>query len=125
MCMPVRVKNVPPNCGTDGAQGFVNGVMPSWISLLHSMPCSRTKAAPKNMVANNQLRVRILSPRWAANTPNTMVSELDSRQAVMMVALMMLSLPKRSEEHTSELQSRFDLVCRLLLEKKKKKFEVH
>src|SRR5207249_5285736 len=32
-------------------------------------------------------------------------------------------LPKlgRSEEHTSELQSRFDLVCRLLLEKKKKR----
>src|SRR5438067_6214726 len=28
-------------------------------------------------------------------------------------------LPIRSEEHTSELQSRFDLVCRLLLEKKK------
>src|SRR5438067_10803389 len=27
----------------------------------------------------------------------------------------------RSEEHTSELQSRFDLVCRLLLEKKKPK----
>src|SRR5699024_11883075 len=27
----------------------------------------------------------------------------------------------RSEEHTSELQSRFDLVCRLLLEKKKEK----
>src|SRR5207249_1775314 len=27
--------------------------------------------------------------------------------------------PNRSEEHTSELQSRFDLVCRLLLEKKK------
>src|SRR5207249_10706705 len=29
----------------------------------------------------------------------------------------------RSEEHTSELQSRFDLVCRLLLEKKKKIIE--
>src|SRR5207247_6113180 len=28
---------------------------------------------------------------------------------------------RRSEEHTSELQSRVDLVCRLLLEKKKKK----
>src|SRR5438067_10675252 len=28
-------------------------------------------------------------------------------------------LDLRSEEHTSELQSRFDLVCRLLLEKKK------
>src|SRR5690349_22875413 len=31
------------------------------------------------------------------------------------------SAPVRSEEHTSELQSRRDLVCRLLLEKKKKK----
>src|SRR5689334_23944640 len=31
------------------------------------------------------------------------------------------SLPRRSEEHTSELQSQFHLVCRLLLEKKKKK----
>src|SRR6266849_9776401 len=30
-------------------------------------------------------------------------------------------LGERSEEHTSELQSRVDLVCRLLLEKKKKK----
>src|SRR5438067_4655096 len=30
------------------------------------------------------------------------------------------SSTSRSEEHTSELQSRFDLVCRLLLEKKKK-----
>src|SRR5690349_22789939 len=28
-------------------------------------------------------------------------------------------VPDRSEEHTSELQSRRDLVCRLLLEKKK------
>src|SRR5438105_10631446 len=37
---------------------------------------------------------------------------------------MSLSNPKstgRSEEHTSELQSRVDLVCRLLLEKKNKK----
>src|SRR3989440_6083363 len=31
----------------------------------------------------------------------------------------------RSEEHTSELQSRSDLVCRLLLEKKKKTINRH
>src|SRR5205809_1240819 len=31
----------------------------------------------------------------------------------------------RSEEHTSELQSRLHLVCRLLLEKKKKKINKH
>src|SRR5207249_7409484 len=30
-----------------------------------------------------------------------------------------VEIQSRSEEHTSELQSRFDLVCRLLLEKKK------
>src|SRR5258707_12053398 len=34
------------------------------------------------------------------------------------------SVPRRSEEHTSELQSRQYLVCRLLLEKKKKNFEI-
>src|SRR5688572_31133128 len=33
------------------------------------------------------------------------------------------SLPLRSEEHTSELQSQSNLVCRLLLEKKKKKIK--
>src|SRR5689334_24729970 len=33
--------------------------------------------------------------------------------------------PSRSEEHTSELQSQFHLVCRLLLEKKKKHITRH
>src|SRR5699024_11490713 len=34
------------------------------------------------------------------------------------LALFTVDILTRSEEHTSELQSRFDLVCRLLLEKK-------
>src|SRR2546428_5339419 len=34
-------------------------------------------------------------------------------------------MQRRSEEHTSELQSRSDLVCRLLLEKKKKNQHGH
>src|SRR5690606_41584953 len=36
----------------------------------------------------------------------------------LLAALSVLILTKRSEEHTSELQSRENLVCRLLLEKK-------
>src|SRR5438034_4889834 len=36
--------------------------------------------------------------------------------------LRLYSCKNRSEEHTSELQSHSDLVCRLLLEKKKKKY---
>src|SRR5947207_3954449 len=35
------------------------------------------------------------------------------------------ALARRSEEHTSELQSHSDLVCRLLLEKKKKLLIAH
>src|SRR2546422_3929496 len=34
---------------------------------------------------------------------------------------LLIQIEERSEEHTSELQSRLHLVCRLLLEKKKKK----
>src|SRR2546426_6688900 len=37
------------------------------------------------------------------------------------VALLLVPAEERSEEHTSELQSPCNLVCRLLLEKKKKK----
>src|SRR5207249_11251415 len=41
-------------------------------------------------------------------------------QAELLVAdAAAVDLNPRSEEHTSELQSRFDLVCRLLLDKKK------
>src|SRR2546422_8449448 len=45
--------------------------------------------------------------RWAQSSPHTY------RYRAELLA--------RSEEHTSELQSRLHLVCRLLLEKKKKK----
>src|SRR5260221_5469783 len=42
--------------------------------------------------------------------------------AIMHVTNLQLEFPPaRSEEHTSELQSHSDLVCRLLLEKKKKR----
>src|SRR5947209_15701458 len=43
-----------------------------------------------------------------------------SREWDRLVALLTLEQRERSEEHTSELQSRQYLVCRLLLEKKKK-----
>src|SRR2546429_6188252 len=43
-----------------------------------------------------------------------------SSEATSRSATSHTSPPERSEEHTSELQSRLHLVCRLLLEKKKK-----
>src|SRR5690349_23720356 len=45
----------------------------------------------------------------------------DHRDTIKTTLVKLVSLWSRSEEHTSELQSRRDLVCRLLLEKKKKK----
>src|SRR5699024_11894518 len=52
-----------------------------------------------------------------------MYGDEDADQAVVSVNEPQAEEPEedRSEEHTSELQSRFDLVCRLLLEKKKRK----
>src|SRR5699024_12496123 len=46
-------------------------------------------------------------------------TQSNGRPSNLLVAIRILRFPPRSEEHTSELQSRFDLVCRLLLEKKK------
>src|SRR2546422_2170009 len=55
--------------------------------------------------------------RRLASSAMTSIPMPDTRDAVPEVAIH--EVP-RSEEHTSELQSRLHLVCRLLLEKKKK-----
>src|SRR5690554_7212284 len=55
-------------------------------------------------------------------TANAMANARNSQRSVFMPIFSspLLICAKRSEEHTSELQSRPHLVCRLLLEKKKK-----
>src|SRR5207249_6747652 len=47
------------------------------------------------------------------------MTRLNLLLVVLLTACALCLVTSRSEEHTSELQSRFDLVCRLLLEKKK------
>src|SRR5689334_23952423 len=54
----------------------------------------------------------------SASTPPSSVSRRVSSDGAPTAAAPVVTL--RSEEHTSELQSQFHLVCRLLLEKKKK-----
>src|SRR3712207_6905065 len=63
---------------------------------------------------------------WADHNVNAHV--ITHKLEVSIFALTVLSCPgkdMRSEEHTSELQSRQYLVCRLLLEKKKKNIIVN
>src|SRR5256884_5124820 len=82
----------------------------------------------KDVNEDNYLRVeRAYGPFTRSfSLPNTVSSEsvrAEYRNGVLSLHMAKReeSKPKRSEEHTSELQSRLHLVCRLLLEKKKKK----
>src|SRR5690349_23150611 len=66
------------------------------------------------------------TPSGASNGPSSLTNSSARSAASSQVSLSgsadtARSCALRSEEHTSELQSRRDLVCRLLLEKKKKK----
>src|SRR5206468_10224146 len=68
------------------------------------------------------LRRRNLISEFPYRTPGGYVFDSGEFEAVLDKALALADWQRfeRSEEHTSELQSRSDLVCRLLLEKKKK-----
>src|SRR5438874_3251953 len=57
----------------------------------------------------------------SASKKKSATFKITTSEAVTNIKAKLLKGKKRSEEHTSELQSRRDLVCRLLLEKKKKK----
>src|SRR5438094_2379689 len=70
--------------------------------VLHSFPTRRS----------SDLRA-LSDSRGASGELESLRTELEAAQAEIQTEL------TRSEEHTSELQSPYDLVCRLLLEKKK------
>src|SRR5438105_11983701 len=86
---------ISPNLLGGAAYGAAKAGVKNFMTFLH------------NTYRNQGIRATTILP-GETNTPI-----MDSR-ADALVAI-------RSEEHTSELQSRVDLVCRLLLEKKKKK----
>src|SRR5207247_11392560 len=61
-----------------------------------------------------------LDDDFAQRDADAIADAIGLRRAMIRLGRL-LDFVSRSEEHTSELQSRVDLVCRLLLEKKKKK----
>src|SRR5260221_10827870 len=62
--------------------------------------------------------------RWLASLGTSGTASRSAGVAAKTVSLIGLREKLRSEEHTSELQSHSDLVCRLLLEKKKNKISI-
>src|SRR5699024_7196593 len=75
---------------------FINAFDVKLIAIGNGTASRETEQFIAEMLQNNQLDI-----------PYIIVNEA------------VASVYSRSEEHTSELQSRFDIVCRLLLEKKK------
>src|SRR5699024_11711795 len=85
-----RTRRAPPRTGCGSISPMNTAVHPGWSS-------SNMKGPAPDIIRWNSLEtsLRDISP------------------------VMVTRHTTRSEEHTSELQSRFELVCRLLLEKKK------
>src|SRR5207249_6158795 len=97
----------------------------------HSSPLSLHDALPISGAFPRSTMLRVLArtarpesdgrqvwpTRWFL--PTTTMPLRDTEKRARSVSGLTPKQTGRSEEHTSELQSRFDLVCRLLLEKKK------
>src|SRR5690242_20853915 len=87
------------------------------LSLHDALPISSTMPSLRNMLLLRSKAGRSARrPEYAASRP---------RVQALSRAVSERARAARSEEHTSELQSHVNLVCRLLLEKKNHKEEVH
>src|SRR5699024_12494004 len=80
---------------------------PYTLSLHDALPISNAATSGKSGIFSSTSDSLVSSCSWGLAASTSMKAR------------------RRSEEHTSELQSRFDLVCRLLLEKKNQQRERH
>src|SRR5207249_8262049 len=85
------------------------------LSLHDALPISAPGGAAVPLRGRAELRIEDAAPREVV--PGGFVDYYVNGAPIYRGAV---TFDQRSEEHTSELQSRFDLVCRLLLEKKNK-----
>src|SRR5438034_6632210 len=90
------------------------------LSLHDALPISRRAPSRRGRAGGGATTHR--RGRGAPLRPDPRGAERPARGARLGLARRGQAGLPRSEEHTSELQSHSDLVCRLLLEKKKKKY---
>src|SRR5690606_27095971 len=119
--------------GTRECHLFRERIFSAHAPLAHPLAEDYVRTAKANgyVAANNRLRQfherLILGPSFEGifiDSPDDEVKRFAEERSLQMSGLFgryakRIGLRKRSEEHTSELQSRENLVCRLLLEKKK------
>src|SRR5206468_10591171 len=95
----------------------------STLSLHDALPISLGRAnvivvtRRRAAVAESRALAGRIAARWPAAVVATVQLALDGLAGLRSGRRVALAALARSEEHTSELQSRSDLVCRLLLEK--------
>src|SRR5690606_41846060 len=89
---------------------------PSALSLHDALPISLNTITSAVMV---QITTVSMNGSRRATIPSRTGWSVRAAECAMAAEPAPASFEKRSEEHTSELQSRENLVCRLLLEKKK------
>src|SRR5699024_12698448 len=94
---------------------------PSWFSTLSlhdALPIFLLQLSSEN----SPIIIRIFFPFFWFNFFHNFILDRFNKIVVLFFVVKVdtkfTQITQRSEEHTSELQSRFDLVCRLLLEKK-------
>src|SRR2546427_6428293 len=92
---------------------------------MHRAPVTRPMLRPRASSTKNMAHSTAQAAQLAAIHQSMAVrapSRVSMATGTAVMATNRLNQPRpRSEEHTSELQSQSNLVCRLLLEKKKKK----
>src|SRR2546426_8913702 len=98
---------------------------PPRSTLFPSTPLSRSRAGPRTSRNYEGLELRV--GHSTAGMRADGFKHVLNRNGVVLEAAggNRAAVENRSEEHTSELQSPCNLVCRLLLEKKKKKMMSH
>src|SRR5699024_12608680 len=89
-----------------------------YLPSLHSFPTRRSSDLPDHIFVVAQ-RLHFQDIVVGGDLFQLLIGTFLHHRTVQLSRLAGRGEQQRSEEHTSELQSRFDLVCRLLLEKKK------
>src|SRR2546430_17143301 len=89
-------------------------------------PMRNVECGMRNWTVGRRFRIpnsafRIGLSQEPSLSPEVFARRLDRARGELKARGLDLLIATRSEEHTSELQSQSNLVCRLLLEKKKKK----
>src|SRR5207249_8678351 len=113
-----------PRISGDFDYGVCRGTNPKcyhdWVDSRQDKVLLYTRTAgPRHANLGSNLGPGLNPPLNTGTNPNTVQTTLKAwLEAEGIVMDWTEDVNQRSEEHTSELQSRFDLVCRLLLEKK-------